>query len=211
MNANQALARKAGICSACNRSFAVGAPIGFLKVNGGWRPVHAACAPTRPDPVRIDASAIQAMFQRAATHLKHPKVVVEIEGVRLQFQLAGERSRYCGSVMVTDGERYPNNTWFGAISPAGAYVPTDRATEQTVALVRRFAADPEECASAHGRLTGNCCFCRKKLEDERSTAVGYGPVCARHFGLAWGTRRLPFPPSSADPSTPPTAQSAAAA
>ena len=37
-----------------------------------------------------------------------------------------------------------------------------------------------------------CCFCNRALEDERSTAVGYGPICAGHFGLAWGNRPAEF-------------------
>ena len=26
----------------------------------------------------------------------------------------------------------------------------------------------------------------RALSDDRSTAVGYGPICADHFGLPWG-------------------------
>lgn len=37
-------------------------------------------------------------------------------------------------------------------------------------------------AQAFGRLHGFCCNCAKDLDDDRSLAVGYGPVCAGHFG-----------------------------
>jgi len=43
-----------------------------------------------------------------------------------------------------------------------------------------------EQASAFGRLWGSCVFCSRLLTDERSIAVGYGPVCADHNGLPWG-------------------------
>jgi hypothetical protein len=39
--------------------------------------------------------------------------------------------------------------------------------------------------------TGRCCFCNHKIgegEDNRSAAVGYGPECAKHFGVPWGVK-----------------------
>jgi len=27
------------------------------------------------------------------------------------------------------------------------------------------------------------------LDDERSVSVGYGPVCAGHYGLPWGEKQ----------------------
>ena len=42
-------------------------------------------------------------------------------------------------------------------------------------------------ARSHGHRTGYCCFCGQLLTDEeRSVAFGYGPVCAKHWGLPWG-------------------------
>lgn len=43
-----------------------------------------------------------------------------------------------------------------------------------------------EQAARFGRLTGACVFCSRKLTDERSIEVGYGPVCAEREGLPWG-------------------------
>lgn len=41
-------------------------------------------------------------------------------------------------------------------------------------------------AAKFGHITGQCVFCARKLTDERSIAVGYGPVCAEREGLPWG-------------------------
>jgi hypothetical protein len=49
-----------------------------------------------------------------------------------------------------------------------------------------LAADPAGVASKFGKLHGKCCFCHKSLSDPASTAVGYGKVCASHYGLPWG-------------------------
>jgi hypothetical protein len=43
-----------------------------------------------------------------------------------------------------------------------------------------------EQAAEFGHVTGQCVFCSRLLTDERSLAVGYGPVCASKNGLAWG-------------------------
>lgn len=43
-----------------------------------------------------------------------------------------------------------------------------------------------EEAARFGHAHGCCLFCLRNLTDERSTEVGYGPVCAEKNGLPWG-------------------------
>lgn len=43
-----------------------------------------------------------------------------------------------------------------------------------------------EDAARFGQVTGTCVFCGRKLTDERSIDVGYGPKCAAKNGLPWG-------------------------
>jgi len=45
----------------------------------------------------------------------------------------------------------------------------------------------EDEAREFGKLHGFCVNCAKDLDDDRSLAVGYGPVCARHFGWFYPT------------------------
>ena len=45
------------------------------------------------------------------------------------------------------------------------------------------AADPAAAAKAYGALMGRCSFCDTAITDEGSVEVGYGPVCAKRFGL----------------------------
>ena len=42
-------------------------------------------------------------------------------------------------------------------------------------------------ASAFGRLHSFCCACGRDLDDDRSLAAGYGPVCARNLGWWYPT------------------------
>lgn len=58
----------------------------------------------------------------------------------------------------------------------------------------RLSADTKlnaEQAARWGKLYGRCVFCSLPLTDERSIAVGYGPVCAEHHGLPWGDSETP--------------------
>lgn len=55
--------------------------------------------------------------------------------------------------------------------------------------IHRLTADMKvtaEQAAQFGALTGACVFCSRRLTDERSVTVGYGPVCADKAGLPWG-------------------------
>jgi hypothetical protein len=51
-----------------------------------------------------------------------------------------------------------------------------------------FKIDPIGVMTQRGLKTGNCCFCGRHLNDPRSTAHGYGPVCAKNYGLTWNTK-----------------------
>lgn len=130
--------------------------------------------------------SLEDMFVVAkGNKLKFPKMTFVIEGRTLQFGLAGERSRYAGAVMVTDGEPFGQNQWFGHIRD-GVFVRSRQCDADMANLVLTIARDPKGYADEYGRLTGNCCFCRRKLTTSESTVAGYGPVCAEKYGLDWG-------------------------
>ena len=92
-----------------------------------------------------------------------------------------------GALSVTDGGPYGENVYYGRVETDGGYQASRSADDGITAVLRKFSANPVSVAAAYGRLTGNCCFCRKTLTDQRSTSVGYGPVCAVHYGLPWGS------------------------
>jgi hypothetical protein len=96
---------------------------------------------------------------------------------------------------VTCNDRDPvtgERAWFGRVLVSGQYEPSQKAPAGVATALRELAADPVKVATEHGKLTGRCCFCNIKLKDERSTAVGYGQICADHFGLPWGARPFEF-------------------
>lgn len=130
------------------------------------------------------------MFDKASEKLKYPAIVIQCDDVELKLNLAGPRSKNPGCVNVSTNEPFGSNTWFGCITPEGEF-RTSRSLrpEGLVPLLNELAADPETVAARHGKITGKCCFCNRALgegEDQRSVEVGYGPVCAKHYGLQWG-------------------------
>lgn len=56
--------------------------------------------------------------------------------------------------------------------------------KQSAATVLRQIADqgPATCASRFGLLIGKCGVCNRRLTNDKSRALGYGPVCAVNWG-----------------------------
>lgn len=134
-----------------------------------------------------------ALFNTAGAHLKHPKIRLKTEAGRsLQLSVAGPASKAPGTINLTDGRPYGDNTWYGRVTVEGQYEPRSGLAEDVkndlTAILTALSRHPAQTAAAYGKLTGNCCLCKSSLSDEKSTAVGYGPVCAKRWGLPWGVK-----------------------
>jgi hypothetical protein len=136
-----------------------------------------------------DLNGLIALLDVAAKHLKHPAVLVRALDRDFRLNLAGSAAKVPGSINVCSIGTYGDRDWFGRVTKDGQFEPSrkfDGATITAVAAaLKAMADDPAAAAAAYGLLTGCCCFCNKPLTDERSTAVGYGPQCATHWGLPW--------------------------
>jgi hypothetical protein len=145
----------------------------------------------RSDPEPEEQGAHESVVKylaHAREHgLKYPKIrLTTIEDRRVVLSLAGSRSRQPGTVNVTDGGPYGENTWYGRIGTDGTLEPGRALTADVRELLAEFAGAPGETAKAQGQLTGRCCFCGRDLETRESVGAGYGPVCAEKWGLPWG-------------------------
>jgi hypothetical protein len=138
-------------------------------------------------PKTFNVTGIAALFTKAQQHLKWPKIRLStVKGQVVVMKLAGPRSKYYGQLLVTDGQPFGVNKFFGRIDKNGIWNPGKDSTQDVLDLLGKFSDDPAGVAAAYGKLTGNCCFCNLPLSDQRSTDVGYGPVCADHWNLPWG-------------------------
>jgi hypothetical protein len=152
-----------------------------------WYWVQRLLKPKAPQqaPVKLlgNMQPLADMFRKARNHLKWPKLTLHVgdEQTAYTFSLAQDSSKNPGFIYV---KRF--GTYIGKVSPTGDFSRSWSCKDEDVALVSDFSANPAGLAAQHGRLTGHCCFCSKKLSDERSVEVGYGETCAKNYGLPWG-------------------------
>ena len=133
-----------------------------------------------------DFGGVVALFLKAKEHLKFPKVRLVLNGTKIVLSLNGPKSKRPGHVSISGEGQYPYKAFYGTVSPEGVFTPFKQELPGLSALLTQFASHPARVAKDHGKLTGNCCFCNKVLglgEDKRSVLVGFGPVCAEHYGL----------------------------
>lgn len=143
-----------------------------------------------PNPqTYLDLSRIRAMFAKAELALQHPFVLVDSTSGVLRIKPAGDGSKYRGQLMISTEGSFENRQWLGRIDHDGRFIRADIFKPVQPGLVealQALAANPEAVAQAYGRKYGVCCFCSRKLTDERSVTAGYGPTCADRYGLDWG-------------------------
>lgn len=157
--------------------------IKLLKIAKGEQKAPA------PEQAKVGSFAgVYALFATAKEHLKFPKIRLQTpDGEPVVLALAGPQSKTPGLVNVTDGRGYPQNKWYGRVAPDGTWTKGGKVQPEEAAtvhgLLTKLAEKPAQTAAEYGRLTGRCCFCDRPLKDEQSTAAGYGPVCAAHYGL----------------------------
>lgn len=141
-----------------------------------------------------DFSGVAELFDTAKQNgLKYPKIRLQMpDGTPIALQMAGPKSKYYGSIMITDGGPYGARRYFGRVTVQGQWEETSykpNKIQGLVGLLKMLALEPAKTVAHFGRMTGNCSFCMSQLTDERSTDVGYGPRCASKWGLPWGTKK----------------------
>lgn len=156
-----------------------------------------------------DMRGILKMFDHyAAHHVKLPKIRLATDAGTIRLYPAGQGSAYQGCIQVKeeDGER----RWIGRIDRDGKFTISPKFPNTTAIRdkLRELSSDPLGTATKHGRLMGRCCFCNIRLTDERSTQMGYGPVCADSFGLDWGSHEFSFAATPPEVLSPPVQSTA---
>jgi len=192
-----------------DRTFALSLADKAIKANlGGWqvseKQKHWLVEMTRkatghkaPQPQQGPDSfqGIVKFLHAAHEHLKKPKLRFQAGGEMLCLSIAGPRSSEPGAIDVKHASRgevdpatgFTKKDWYGRIKLDGTYYGSrkfDQAEIRTALAV--ITVDPAKAAKLFGQLTSSCCFCGAELTDGASIAVGYGPICAEHWGLPHG-------------------------
>lgn len=153
------------------------------------RATRVAAAPA----VVGDIQPIVAMINLAKSKLRWPAILLGDPASPLRVTVAGDKAREPGSLTLTSGstERDADGrrAWFGRVSLDGTFQPARDLPKVEAdaihALLVAFASDPQGESRRFARRSGRCCFCGQRLEDrdQISTVLGWGPVCARNWGL----------------------------
>lgn len=137
---------------------------------------------------------LRALFAKAGEKIKFPHLLLRhvCDGYAetIKLWIAGARSMQPGSLSVTTTA--VAREWLGRVMPDGTWTPGHTRTvaeyDSVADLLCELIAAPQATLAANGKSAGACCYCGSELTDARSVEAGYGPTCARKWGLPWGTR-----------------------
>lgn len=196
MAARKITARYTSACRNCGETIRYPEEVYWAKGYGVWHLAHgpepAAEVVAKPLPVialEAGAGRLYDLFRKVEhSGKKRPRLVLRIEDpeagkVKAYLHRAGTASKFPGVVNVKAGYR-----WLGRIHEDGRWEHHAGKAPPT-ALVEYVAAicdDPAAAIARYGALTGNCMMCGLKLDTPESTTLGYGPVCAKRWGLPHG-------------------------
>ncbi len=155
---------------------------------------RAVAGPPKQKTATIGSmTGLVELLAAAGTNLKYPKIrLVTDNGLTILLGKAGPKSKFPGTINIAGPGSFYDRIWYGRVTVDGefniAHRIDDKAADDVSAILSKMSNDPAGTAAAYGKTTGSCCFCAKTLTDERSTDVGYGPVCAGNYSLPWGTK-----------------------
>lgn len=171
-----------GRCTKCGSWFSAGTLIVWAKGAGAVHADADKCHAPAAAPVKATVnlkSVADFLGAAKARGLKFPTArFLAPGGGELRLYVAGARSNFPGSIQVKIG-----HDWIGRVNLDGAVAGPLNDRPDVIATLTKVAADPVTAAKEYGALSGRCSFCNLPITDAGSVEVGYGPVCAKHWGL----------------------------
>ena len=170
------------------------------QANAAWKTVRAIRASqdtTTHTTQTTDEGThvgIVEMMHLANERLKKTKITLQTDaGNTLSMTVCpetkknGEPTANPLAIYLKNGGQF-NADYLGQIRTTGALALRGNASPDYVRLLDDLSTDPVAAIASHGHRTGRCCMCNSPLKTHESTTHGYGPVCAKTFGLPWSKR-----------------------
>lgn len=178
-----------GNCTKCGCSFPAGTEIDFIRGVGASHSTPRAChdaktarlaLENRDGGAHLDMKPIVQFLEAAKQRgLKSPKLRVLDPTGKLEIRLSLTRSGVApGSLSIVLDQNY-----VGAVRPDGKMAGAIAVSSELQKHLLQVAKDPQKAAHDYAALMCVCSFCGKPLVDAGSVECGYGPVCAKHWGL----------------------------
>lgn len=135
------------------------------------------------EPVYGNFNAINVMFRLAGEHLKAPKVRL-LSKENTFVQLTFHPDTKVIDIHRDGWQGHGRRKFIGTISN-DMIVPHNASllTDDVRMVIQELSLDPVGTARAMAGKLGACMYCAKRLSDARSKELGYGPICAKHYGL----------------------------
>ena len=122
---------------------------------------------------------IFTLFARAATHLRYPAInLTSKDGRKIRIYRAPK-----GYIAIKVVGEY-----VGKLVSADAQIILYSAKE-LLPEIDALLSNPISESALQGKKYGLCCFCNQELNNEGSIFHGYGPICAKKWGLPWSAER----------------------
>ena len=120
-----------------------------------------------------------ALFDKANTSIKFPKLHFTVEGETVKARRAGDRSKTPGAIYLDNGAKWgdPTRLYFGRIDRDGSFTPGKDCPEGLPEMLKALDSDPDGTLRDHGKASGACCACGRELTEKKSVELGIGPVC----------------------------------
>lgn len=182
-----------GTCRRCKGPIGIGDVIEWERGLGAQHADVNLCNNYKavgPAGTTIDLSPIVTFLRDAQEKggLKSPKARFLAPDGTSELKIALADTRNPGGLWLK-----LNGAYFGKITKDGkpfGQLASDPIMQQ---LLLAISKDPADAAQKYGALTSKCSFCGLQLTDEASKILGYGPICARKWGLfhvAGGSKML---------------------
>lgn len=145
-------------------------------------------------PLYGDFRAIRVAFQIAGEYLKIPKIRLMTKSDRyVQLNFLPKKNRI---EVFVDGWQGHGKRKFAGVIEDDMIKPysADRLSVEVHEIIEQLAHDPANVAKAMAAKLGVCMYCGQRLSDPVSKRVGYGPVCAGHYGRPHDNIIVPVKP-----------------
>lgn len=142
---------------------------GFLTPNM-FAAIHRCMDRVSPAQAEVDTTKLEAAFAKANQALRKPALNIG----EFRFSPAPAHGANPGAIYVKREGEYLGKMLRGQFLA--------RCSQDVIERVLQIAADPMNEAIKHGKLTGRCAVCSRKLTQKESVDRAMGAVCAAKFG-----------------------------